>query len=654
MLIKKYLKFSIYPLLITLSVCILALLHLNGSSVGIFNNVLSKDISQDQNLLLGEPRGIRSDQYMVMLPIIISQDINQNPEVNSNMGANTNLITQTAPSKNMLSLFRPTMLPFLILEDSEIAYSLYWFGEFALLLISTYLLLLILTKKNILISVLGSMIFLFTPFIHWWNQTNIITWISFILVFLLTILKEDSWKKAAVWGIGLLYSMITFLFILYPPFQISVSYIAFTLLLGYSLNNLKVIKQNLKIIVPILITVIILFLLFSMLVYNRYLDVIQLIMGTNYPGERFISAGEGNVLHLFNGFYNILLQIKSNTPPFSNQSESSNFLLLFPPIVFLVLYKSIKTYSHSKEIDWIPVLISLNLIFFTIWYLIPLPDFISKYSLLYLVPPRRLLIGFGYGSYILMFYLLGNNFREFKNKSDNIIIAILSFLFGLLIYFVGKGLYNISPSFFEYPSVFNYEYKILLASIFATFITYLLLKKHTKLFLIGFLTFSIISTIFINPLYKGLDILINTDLANYIQEISKNDDSKWIAYENDTLAQYALANNASIIDGIHLYPQFKIWKILDPEEKYINIYNRYAHINISEYEEGDEYMRLLQQDLIEINISPCDERLDRLNVKYIITDQDMSSYTCLKLRKDFSEYGIKIYNRIISSTPSLL
>ena len=79
MLIKKYLKFSIYPLLITLSVCILALLRLNGSSVGIFNNVLSKDISQDQNLLLGEPREIRGDQFMVILPIIISQDINQNP-----------------------------------------------------------------------------------------------------------------------------------------------------------------------------------------------------------------------------------------------------------------------------------------------------------------------------------------------------------------------------------------------------------------------------------------------------------------------------------------------------------------------------------------------------------------------------------------------
>ena len=226
------------------------------------------------------------------------------------------------------------------------------------------------------------MIFLFTPFIHWWNQTNTITWISFILVFLLMILKRIL-EKSSCLGIGLLYSMITFLFILYPPFQISVSYIAFSLLLGYSLNNLKAIKQNFRIIVPVLTTVVVLFLLFSILVYNRYLDVIQLIMGTVYPGARFISPGGGNVLHLFNGLYNILLQAGSNNPPFANQSESSNFLLLFPPIVFWVLYKSVKTYFKGKKIDWISILISLNLVFFTIWYLIPLPDFIS--SILYYI-----------------------------------------------------------------------------------------------------------------------------------------------------------------------------------------------------------------------------------------------------------------------------
>jgi len=80
--ILKQFKYVIYPLLIILSLGILAQYRLNGSSVGIYNNVLSKNIEQDKNLLLGEPRGIRGDQFMVGLPMIVSQDINNNPERN--------------------------------------------------------------------------------------------------------------------------------------------------------------------------------------------------------------------------------------------------------------------------------------------------------------------------------------------------------------------------------------------------------------------------------------------------------------------------------------------------------------------------------------------------------------------------------------------
>jgi hypothetical protein len=440
--------------------------------------------------------------------------------------------------------------------------------------------------------------------------------------------------------------MITFTLILYPPFQVAVTYIALSILLGYTLNNYKSIKKKFRYIIPVILVALILFFLFFFFVYNRYSEIVELITNTSYPGARFIQAGSGNILHLFNGFYNLLLQIESNTPPFANQSESSNFFLLFPPIILWVIYKSIKNYLEFKKIDWVPILLSLNLVFFAISYLFPLPDFISKYSLLYLVHPNRLLIGFGYGSYLLMFYLIGNIFGTPKNKPDKIISIILAFLFGLLIYGVGVELHSITPSFFTYPSIIGYEYKILLASIFSTLIIFLLLNNYKKLFLIGFLAFSIISTIFINPLYKGLDILINTDLANYISEISIKDDSKWVGYNNNYLTQYALANNASVINGIHLYPQFRIWEVLDPEQEYVELYNRYAHINVSEYEEGEEYIRLMYNDALEVNISPCDEKWDTLNVKYIITYQEMS-YSCLNLKKEFPEYEIKIYERTL-------
>lgn len=652
--ILKY-KYFIYPIIVLLAVVILSLLNLNGLSVGIYNAIVSRPIEEDNNLLIGKPRGIRGDQFLVVIPTIVSQDINNEKIVNSDIGEGTNLGTQNVPTRSFFSLFRPTYLPFYFTDNTNFSYSFSWWADFALLLISIYLLLLVITKKNLLISIIGSLIFLATPFFQWWNQVTIVTWISFGIFFFIKILTSDTKWKSVLYGLGLSYSIVAFILLLYPPFQVSVAYIAVAVAIGFVIANWNNIKRNIKTTVPTIIFSVLISVVILALFYIQFKDVISITMNTVYPGARFISAGMGNLNHLLDGFYNILLQKDSNIAPFGNQSESSNFFLLFMPVVIWITYKNIQLKRKGEKLDWIAICLATVLVFFTAWYFLPLPDFISRYSLLYLIHPNRLLIGFGYGSYLLMFYILSKNkiYRANKSTTDKILLFALSIGYGILIYKVGRNIYAISPDFFKSPTIVNYNYKILLATILTIFLTYMLLKGYPKIFLVIFLTFSFLSTIFINPLYKGLDVLTNTNLSNYIEEVSKKNDSKWIAYNNHYLAQYALANNASVINGIHYYPQFKIWNILDPDKKYIDIYNRYAHINISEYEEGEEYIRLVYQDALEVNISPCDKKLDELNVKYIITNQDMSDYTCLKFKKAFLEYGINIYDRTVSTTPSL-
>ncbi len=640
-------KYWIYPIILISVLLIFSFLGLNGSSVGMYNIPLSQSLTEDPNVLLGTPRAIRSDQYLVVIPAFISQDVNDEKTVNTDMGEGVNIGTQNFPSRNFFAIFRPAYIPFYFTNNTTFAYSFAWWADFALVLISTYLLLLVLTKHNLLISILGSLIFLATPFFQWWNQVTMITWISFGIFFFLKILASNTTWKSIAYGLGLSYSIVAFTLLLYPPFQVAMAYIAVAIAIGYVMHDWKNIKKKLKMVIPILICSVAVSLVILISYYLQFKDIINITMNTVYPGARFISAGGGDFNQLFNGFYNILLQKDSNIAPFGNQSESSNFFLLFPPIIIWVIYKNIQLKKSKKKIDWVAIWISIVLLFFTIWYFLPLPDFISKYSLLYLVMPNRLFIGFGYGSYLLVFYVLSKYkiYRQNGSLMDKIILVVLTFGYGLLTYIVGKNLYNISPDFFKSPSFVGYNYKIILATALSVFLVYSLLKGYYRIFMVVFLCFSFVSTLFINPLYKGLDVLINTDLAKYIQEVSEKDDSKWVAYNNNYLAQYALANNASIINGIHYYPQFKIWDILDPEGKYKDVYNRYAHINVSEYEEGEEYIRLLYPDALEINISPCDEKWEGLNVKYIITYDDLSSYSCLKLKKDFPTYGIKIYDR---------
>lgn len=634
---KKSYKFIIYPLLVIFLVLLLSVFKINGSSVEIFRGDVLDTKDRDPDSLFGRPRPIRSDQYMVSLPMITSQDINKEPTINQDIGEGTNLITQNIPSKNIFALFRPTFFFFYFTNDTAFSYSFHWWAEIGLLLISTYLLLLQLTKKNLWISLGGSLLFVMTPFTQWWNQTSMITWISFGILFVLKILKEKERRKNIFYGLGLSYSIVTFALLLYPAFQVPVTYIALGIAIGYAISEWKEIKGNLKLSIPILVASVILGGYFVLLFIKEYKDVISILSNTVYPGARFIAAGGGDKNLLFNGFYNILLQRDSNTAPFGNQSESSNFFLLFPPLLIWVIYKNLNLFRKKKQLDWIAIGISLVLIFFTAHYFLPLPSIVSKISLMFLIPHQRLLIGFGFGSYMLMLYILSKEeiYKPNKFTIDIILIALLSLSFGILIYLVGNNLLVISPLFFNFPEIVSPEIKITGAALFVTLLIFLLLKSYKKLFLIALLSFAFISTGYINPIRKGLDVLTNTEIAKYIRETSEEDDSKWVVFGDHKIAQYALANNASIINGVHIYPQFNIWKILDPQSQYIDIYNRYAHVGFAENTDNQPLVELVQPDALVVNISPCDPKLKELGVKYVLTNITLKDTSCLTKQKSF-------------------
>jgi len=334
---KKY-KYYVFPAFIIICIIILSALRLNGSSVAMYNKFLNQDITTDSNLLLGVPRAVRSDQYIGGIPTYSSQNLNDETTINTDIGEGMRMETQNVPNKTFFSIFRPTYFFFYFSNDTELSYSFYWWSEMGLMIIAIYLLLLEITNKNLLISILGSSILFLTPFFHWWNQFNCITWISLGIFFFIKIIKEKKQLNMILYGVGFTYSLICFALILYPPFQIPLAYVALTVGIAYIISNWENIKTNWKYILSIIIVSSIITILSVLLFFNTYKEVIEITTNTVYPGARFVQAGTGNLFHLFDGFYNLLLQKDSNIAPFGNQSESSNFFLLFPPLIIWVFF----------------------------------------------------------------------------------------------------------------------------------------------------------------------------------------------------------------------------------------------------------------------------------------------------------------------------
>lgn len=89
-----------FPLALLIPVIILSALGINGSSVGNYHNLLYGDKQKDPNLIVGEPRPIRSDEWKVWTPTTILQYESNFQTNNELLGTGRNLsFKPEAPTK---------------------------------------------------------------------------------------------------------------------------------------------------------------------------------------------------------------------------------------------------------------------------------------------------------------------------------------------------------------------------------------------------------------------------------------------------------------------------------------------------------------------------------------------------------------------------
>lgn len=626
----------LFPLVIFLIYVILIIFKIHSSSIGIYHQYFYGN-KKDPNLILFQPRAIRSDEWLVGTPKRISQVKAGFPVVNKLIGKGEVMPVQGClPYKHWRVFFCPNMWPFFFLP-LENAFSAYWWFTNFLMILAVYFFILNLTN-DITTAIFSSLIFFFTPFNQWWSYF-LSYFLGYGLLFVLFFVKsiENKGIKSFIYLLLSNYFLLAFAFILYPPFQVA-SFYVFGLLLLAILFSKKLLFRKKTFLMFFLIFII------SLLTISRfYLEfrqIIDVIRNTVYPGKRFVAYSIGSFTQLINGFYNIqLLEDFKGSGPFPNQSEASNFFpisIFALPIYLWVLFRQIK----RKKIDWVFLSLNLSFVILLFWYILPAPKILAKLSFLFLVPEQRALIGIGIANYFLILYFL----TKVKTKKD-LFYQYLTWFSATLITVVNLYLGYFLK--FNFPVHIQNDFKIILISFISLILIVLLAQQKKLLFLTTFLVFSFLSTYKVNPLYKGLSPLINTKLSKTILNIEKKDKTPhyWINYGGLYLEDYPQANGAKSISGVFYHPQKNLIKIFDKKNQYQNIWNRYAHINFGNNSEIKERFILYQGDYYRINISPCSRELKTLKVKYYLFNRPVK-YRCLSLyRKINTNKKIYVYLR---------
>lgn len=629
----------VLPIILFVLLILLTSLAISGTSEGIYHKLLYGEKSQDPSLIYGQPRLIRSDEFLVTTQLTTIQSENGYPQFNPTQGEGKNVsVVLDVPYKDWSAIFKPQNFSFFILPLENAFAFKWWSILFTLLLAAYYFFLRILGDRKILLSILGASLITFSPFVFWWYQSGTILSIAYGFILLLismSLIDEVRLSKKKVSSLSIktftksaamAYILICFALILYPPFQIPIALIVLFILIGYTLErlnkNIKNLRVLLRLALPFILVTLVSVSICAAFIGSRY-DTFKAITETTYPGKREIQSGKDHSLKaLLVPYLQPQFQRESKgTQYYLNQSESSMFIvssliLIIPSIAGLAW-----VYISSRKIDWILAsLTSINTLFLAHIF-IPLPSFFTKLFLLHLVPQQRLLLGIGLAGTITLVYM-SVLLRSKATKHR----FVKYFAYGYTGLLFAAGLWAGVEIINKYPNFISNIYLVIaLNTIVCIGILLFLLRKVTLG--IGILAaFSILSSIYINPLYKGLgDLNPKSSIASAIREVSPKD-SKWGVVDGTYYNNLPQIAGRQSISGIEFYPNKKFW------EKYVGkenepYYNRYAHIILSD---STQSIELVQSDLIKISIR-CDKKI--LNtIDYLLTTKPLSN-NCTSLIK---------------------
>ena len=627
-LIYKY-RFVLSFLLLILLVS----LKISGSSMGCWKLFLGDG---ESGIRLGEPRVWRSDEWGTLTPLCFRQQYNTLGAYNrysQTLGSilTDNMLVYGQPSWDILTLFRPFYWGYLFF-GSERGLSWFWCSRLIVLFLSWFELGMLITDGQKKLSVMLSICVSFAPFLQWWFAINglvemLIYGACFVLGSNYLVSHAFNPRKIAV-AVGMAVCAVGYVLTFYPTWMVPVAWGFVPLFLWVIIwkFNRKVLRR--VDVVPWLLIFVITAAGLTILAVTSW-NVIKAELNSVYPGNAPLSSGGTGLWWMMKYPISLVSRFSMNELIVENSS-----IICFAPAGFiLALWVIIK---EKKKDPLLILLLGMNL-FLAWYYCVGIPKWLAKILLLSFVNSNR-------GPQVLGFLRLTLFARAvaLKEKAPKRWLAALAAVISSAVPM------RLALEFTKYePGGLRYEYfdtaeKILVVWAILAVVFYLLYRARKSKYtmaVLGVCTVVLASSIWINPVAKGVPEITKSETMQQIRDLVKEDPQAiWLvvdmAYPATNIPAMA---GADCLNTTQTYPQKTRWEMLDKEGEYEDIYNRYCHIRASL---GSKTMlELVSTDYVEVILSP--EDLKKLNIRYIVSTNDFDEKIAAGTTNIFTDSGIE-------------
>ncbi len=600
-----------------------SLLKLNGSSTALWQEIADRE-STSQGLLAGTPRMIRMDEWLVQTPWIWSQT-NQNPAfpiTNRSIGNGASPLLLNLPARHWTMTFRPQMWAFFIL-GRERAFAFNWNFKWFGMLLGAFLFLRIIARGDNFLALAGAAILLFSGYAQWFFSTptcmpEMVAMFFFGLwaVHLLAHAKS-RWRIIAA-GVVLLFAIEQFVFCCYPRFQIPLLYLALVLAVSGAIHlrrRSQMQSENnffrISISIAVLITAALLLGIWSRQVW----PTIREIESQVYPGQTTSSGGSFAWYFFLAPFLEFSMTENHFPQSFANVCAASGFVFLTPFLIAAFVRE-----IWQRRLDAI-LLATISFLVVTIFFMLHgVPLWLARATGWSYVTSDRAVLAVGVASIIGLVRSLGLSSEKPSNTRTSLLIIALGI--GIASFGILKST-NIRLDDFA-----KFGEPTAAAIFFATVFT--LLWRRIRIASCALLLLPCLYSYgLVNPINRGVPGITKSEMFRWFSKIERSDpDALWIVTGRLTertcfLAQLVKATGAKTLGGTRSMPDHEMLKVLDPENRYASVHNRYARICFQTSAEPTPVFELYAPDYYLVRLPFQGELFKHLGVKYVlVVDED--------------------------------
>jgi hypothetical protein len=588
---------------------------LHNSSIGMWNYHMNDGGNEKRGVIVGTPLPIRSDEWLVVTPFILSQKEHGFPTSNEALGYGHTPLAMGLPTTSIISKVRPALWGYYFL-DVERAFAWQWNFKIFPFLIVSFLFLLLFTKNNFTISAFGSIWLYLSSSLQWWSiNSDLFTWALLSVISLVYILYANKTKMIVLNGILLSLAAFSFAMYLYPPYQIPLAYFALALVIGFLVSRkaFKLLLNNKWVKLAVLAGTGIFLASLFYLFFTDCKDTIQRMTQTVYPGARNEHGGNFAFLDMFKDNFAWFYDAEKYPPIWGNICELSSWLMLSPIASILLIYSWIKI----KKIDYLFIpLLAFHIMMYS-FMLIGYPEWLAKITGLSNSQAARTFFVFGFSNVVFTILYLGKFRKTAETTGFRPRMAVVGAVIFVVALLINYAVNRQAERWFTKQQFYN------ATLLFASLNWLVVYFPERKLFQFGFYAFcfAVVSqNIFINPISKGFTSVYENKYYKAIKEVDQKDPGQtWLVFGSMVVPDMLKAAGINCLNGVQFAPPLEKMRYIDPAGKYKEVYNRYAHIIASPYKNSSDSVdiSLNTPDSYNIKIDPSSPRLKQMGIKYI-------------------------------------